>query len=169
MNKDGMLDEMQQKVVGDAGVVCTVVTFIYLLVECVYKYIKTKDIFSCTWELGLLILISVIFYLFVGRIKEMNVPKTVFGRALPTDKSKESKRKRMVSYVVEALVFSIALSVISFGFSKMGVDAMGYTEILIEAVGLFIVAGLINFVVGEYYCNKYEKWIKSLDEEDEDE
>ena len=168
MNKNGVFDEMQQKVVGDAGVVCTVVTFIYLLVECVYKYIKTKDIFSCTWELGLLILISVIFYLFVGRIMEMIVPKPVFGRALPTDKSKESKRKRMVSYVVEALVFSIALSVISFGFSKMGVDAMGYTEILVEAVGLFVVAGLINFIAGEYSCNKYEKWIKSLDEEDED-
>ena len=165
MNKNNVFDEMQTKVIGDAGVVCTTVTFIYLLVESVYKYIKTKDIFSCTWELGLLILISAIFYLFVGRIKEMNVPKTVFGRELPTDKSKESKRKRRVSYLGEALVFSVALSVICFGFSNMGVDPMGYTEILIEAVGLFIVAGLINFIAGEYSCNRYEKWIKSLDEE----
>ena len=166
-NKNNVFDEMQQKVIGDAGVVCTVVTFIYLLVECVYKYIKTKDIFSCTWELGLLILISLIFYIFVSRIKEMNVPKTFLGRKLPTDKSKESKKKRIISYLIEALAFSIALSVITFGFSKMGVDIVSNTEILIDAVGLFVVAMVINFIVGEYSCNKYEIWKKSLDDEDE--
>ena len=166
-NKNNVFDEMQQKVVGDAGVVCTVITFIYLLVECVYKYIKTKDIFSCTWELGLLILISLIFYIFVSRIKEMNVPKTFLGRKLPTDKSKESKKKRIISYLIEALAFSIALSVITFGFSKIGVDAVSNIDILIEAVGLFVVAMGINFIVGEYSCNKYELWKKSLDDEDE--
>lgn len=167
-NKNNVFDEMQQKVIGDAGVVCTVITFIYLLVECVYKYVKTKDIFSCTWELGLLILISLIFYLFVSRIKEMNIPKTFIGRKeLPTDNSKESKKKRVISYLAEALAFSVALSVITFGFSKMGIDIVNNTEILIDAVGLFAVAMVINFIVGEYSCNKYEIWKKSLDDEDE--
>ena len=36
-NKNNVFDEMQQKVVGDAGVVCTVITFIYLLVECLKR------------------------------------------------------------------------------------------------------------------------------------
>lgn len=165
-NKDGMLDEMQQKVVGDAGVICTVVTFIYLLVECVYKYVKTKDIFSCTWELGLLILISLILYVFVSRIKEMSIPKTVLGRKLPTDKSKESKKKRIISYLVEAATFSIALAIITFVFSKMGVEVVSNMNILIETLGLFVVAMVINFIVGEYSCNKYEIWKKSLDDED---
>lgn len=165
---NSMLDEMQQKVVGDAGVICTVVTFVYLLVECVYKYIKTKDILSCSWELGLLLIISVIFYLFIGRIREMSVPKTVFGRTLPTDKSKESRVKRIKSYLLEALLFLVALSVITLVFSKMGVDIVSGKEILIEGVGLFVIATIINFFFGEYSCNKYEKWIKSLDDEDID-
>ena len=61
----------------------------------------------------------------------------------------------------------MALSVITFGFSKMGVDIVSNTEILIDAVGLFVVAMVINFIVGEYSCNKYEIWKKSLDDEDE--
>ena len=59
--KNKAIDEMQERLMGRAGIICVEITILYLIIECIYKYITTKDILNCTWEIGLILIIAVVF------------------------------------------------------------------------------------------------------------
>ncbi|MBS4537948.1 hypothetical protein GOQ27_05715 [Clostridium sp. D2Q-11] len=165
LNGNRVIDERQERKIGKAAIISSLVTYFYLLVEITYKYIKTKDISSLDWEIILLILNSVIFYLVTRDQKEMNLPKSILGKKLPTSQSKEARKKRFISYIYQSILFSVSIGVITFIFSVMKVDSISYFNILLEILGLFLISLIIEYIIGERRCKKYVKWEKSLDED----
>lgn len=159
LSRNLTFDEMQEKAIGRAGIICTVITVIYLLAISIYKYIMTKDILKCSEELGLLMIICVVFYLCIGNQKEMNLPKTITGITLPTDENKVSIRKRFFAYLIDSLMFSVALIIITYVFERTT------KHLLLEGISLFLVSLILDYIIGEIRCKKYRQWEKELDNE----
>lgn len=161
IKRKSVFDEMEQKTLGKAGVICSTIIIFYLLIESTYKYINTKDISNCSHELILLSIICCIFYLFISKQKEMNLPKSFLGKTLITEQTKDAYKRRVTSYIYDSISFTIGLSVITYM-----VDSIKPSIALLETIGLFIISLLFSYIIGEKKCKRYEKWQKSLDEEE---
>lgn len=155
-------DEMQEKVLGRACIVCTIVTVIYLLIEATYKCIMTKDILNSTWEIALVIIIFIILKLGTKNQKEMNLPKSILGNTLPTEKTISARIKRMIAYVFDSILFA-AISV----FFSYILDSTNTNYLIFEAISSFMISLVIDYKIGEKRCKKYEEWEESLDLEEE--
>lgn len=158
MNRNNGLDERQERIIGKAGVIATLITYIYLIVEMLYKYVTTKDIFNCNWELGLLIIISVVINVIIRTDKELDLPKNFVGITLSLGNTKEDKLTRIKDYLVDSIVFSIIIGVITCFF-----ECVNIKYLIIEGFGLLIVSFIISYFSGEHKIKKYNKW---LDEEE---
>lgn len=160
-----ILDERQEQAIGNSGVVITLITFFYLLIEITYKYVSTKDILSCNWEIVLLIIMSAVFAVANRKQKELNLPKSILGRPLPTEETKTAHKRRVISYFLEALCFAVGMTVFTVTFSLMGVEEV-YSILLLglEFVGLFIVSFVLDYIWGEHLCKKYNQWLRTIDE-----
>lgn len=155
-------DEMQEKVLGRACIVCTIVTLIYLLIEATYKYITTKDILNSTWEIALVIIICIILKFGTKNQKEMNLPKSILGNTLPTEKTMSARIKRIIAYVCDSIFFAV----VSVFFSYI-LDSTTPRYLIFEAISSFIISLVIDYKVGEKRCKKYHEWEESLDLEEE--
>lgn len=164
-NKKIIIDERQQKSVGNISTLIVILAIIYLLVEITYKYITTKDILTTSWEIVLLMLMSIVFSIGMKLNKEINLPTSFLGRTLPTDTSKESKQNRMKSYLLKAFAFSTALTLITLFFTFFIVveEKLSAIQYIGEFFGLFIVYIIFSYISGEYNIKKYNKYMKSLD------
>lgn len=151
-----VLDERQTQAIGNAESLITLITFIYLLIEITYKYVSTKNILNCSWEIVLLIIIGIVFVVATRKQKELNLPKSIFGKTLPTEKSKSAHKKRLISYMVTSMFFACAFTVLTVIFSLLGVDEV-YSIYLIglQFVGLFIIFFILDYILGEHQCIKY--------------
>lgn len=158
-NNKKAFDEMQEKSLGEAGVICTSVAIMYLTIEATYKYVTTRDISNSSWEIILILIICAVFSLVIRGQKEMNLPKSTLGKVLPTEQMGYARNQRIISYVCDSVLFSIALTAITYA-----IDSGSLFKLLIEAVLLFIISLTLNYAIGERKCRKYEEWEKSLDE-----
>lgn len=160
-----ILDERQERTIGNAGVITYLITVLYLLIEITYKYVSTKDILNCNWEIVLLIIISAVFAFAIRKQKELNLPKSILGKILPTENTKEAYKRRLLSYFLNSLCFAIGITVLTVIFSLLGVDEV-YSILLLglEFAGLFIVSFVLDYVWGEHRCKKYNQWLETIDE-----
>lgn len=160
-----ILDERQKEAIGNAGVITTLITIFYLLIEITYKYVSTKDILSCNWEIVLLIIISAVFAVAIRKQKELNLPKSIFGRTLPTEKTKAAYKRRLLSYFLNSLCFAVGITVFTVIFSRLGVDEVYSIYFLgLEFAGVFIGSFVLDYVWGEHQCKKYNQWLETIDE-----
>jgi hypothetical protein len=160
-----ILDERQERSIGNAGGIISLITFFYLLIEITYKYVSTKDILSCNWEIVLLIIILFIFTVATRKQKELNLPKSIFGRTLPTEKTKAARKNRVISYSLSSLFFAVSIIVLTVVFSLLGVEEVYSILFLsLEFVGLFIISFILDYVLGEHRCKKYNHWLETIDE-----
>lgn len=159
--KNKAIDEMQERLMGRAGIICVEITILYLIIECIYKYITTKDILNCTWEIGLILIIAVVFRVITRNDKEMNLPKSILGKRLPTEQTKGAKMKRVFAYLCDSMIFTTVQVIFTYIL-----DSESPTYILIEAIMIFTISFVIDYKMGEKRCRSYEEWESSLDEEE---
>lgn len=147
-------------------IIFLIVAFILLGVA-IFKIIKEKDINAASTETTILLLVSVI-YVFYKVIKDKNFsPTNIKGEKLPTKEDKETKRKRIKSYLIESLVFSIivvCLDFISILFFKESTDLFIFNNIssnlniFLNLLITFILCMLISFgfeyLIGELFIKK---------------
>lgn len=172
------MDERQIKLGLKACAATIAVAYIYLLVEAFYKFLSTKNIENCSWEIGLLVLIPFTI-LFVGRKDEqILLPKKVSGEELPIELTKDSKKERVKNYLVNSIGFSIGMICISFIVAfvgKMPLDfyfpIAGVSSVVnialncfIEFAVLFIISFLVDYNYGEYQVRSYNRKLKDLED-----
>lgn len=163
-NNYPIIDERQKKVVGDISSFILLITIIYLLVEIAYKYTTTKDILTTSWEIVLIILISIIYTVGMSLKKEIDLPKSFLGKKLPTGNSKKIKRIRIKSYLLKSIFFSTAITAITLFFTFTGVEKkLRVIEYISEFLGLILIYFLLSYIISEYNIKKYNKYMKSLD------
>lgn len=151
-------DEMQEKALGKAGIICSIVTILYLVIEATYKYNLTKDILDCTWEIILILIICIIYRLCTIDPKEMNLPKSVLGKKLPTEQTKQARKKRLISYICESILFATISFIFDYIFDS---EVPAYP--FIELISLFIISLFIDYIIGEKRCKSYTEWEIYLD------
>lgn len=171
------MDERQRKLGLKACGAAILLTYIYLLIEIFYRLFSTKNIENCTWEIGLIILISGTI-LFVGRKDEaILLPKKISGKELPVDLTRACKRERIKNYFLDSIIFSgsmIFISLVLIFVWKIPLDSYlmlsGISKELnitlncfVEFVFLFIISLIIDYSLGEYQIHKYNKKIMDLE------
>lgn len=164
-NKKIIIDERQQKSIGVISNFVVIFTMIYLLIEITYKYITTKDIATSTWEIVLLILMSVVFSIGMKLNKEINLPTSLLGRILPSDHSKEAKQSRVKTYLLKSVAFGTALTAITIFFTffieiEQQLETIEYVG---EFFGLVIIYFVFSYIFGEYNIKKYNRYMENLD------
>ena len=154
------------------------VTYIYLLVETFYKFISTKDIFNCTWEIGLLVLMPIIICVVLRSEKEVMIPNTLSGKEIDKNMTPKAKSNRKRSYLFDSILFAGGLTAASIAAYCFGVkdaidiylipnlseSASMMVSFFLEFTGLFIVSYLVDYIWGEHSVKQYNKIINEFDD-----
>lgn len=154
------------------------VTYIYLLVEAFYKFISTKDIFNCTWEIGLLVLMPLIICIGLRCEKAVMIPKTLSGKEIDKEMTPKAKSNRKRSYLFDSILFAVGLtaaSIVAYCFgAKDAIDiylipnisksASMMVSFFLEFAGLFIVSYFVDYLWGEHTVKQYNKIINEFDD-----
>lgn len=179
---NNVIDERQQLI---NLKVCTAAGIFLALCLCVsmgYKLYTTGDIDWEFWALFGACLVAVIARRVFGDIEQ---PKSIGGKLLPTGSSKAEKRARRIDYALRSLEFAVVCTVMDILVVTTGRDeitdyeiaktlfpTLGETEtvVLIAVVSFviaFIVSYIFDYIVGEKFkVKKYNKMIAELDGED---
>ncbi len=143
------------KIVLGAFILAYIVDFVFLVV----RFIDKKDLYFCSTEIGLLLIITIILSVFMMLTKEDKNAKTVFGQKI-TKSTKKSKR--VLHYLFESLYFSMILTTIIailIVSNKLFIDFYGIMEnnvilsIILTLLGIFIGLSIIVFLI-EYFVRE---------------
>lgn len=183
MKRNNVPDERQKEIYRKAC--CAAYIFLVLCVgaSLIYKVFTTE---SMSWEFWALIgccLVMLITKRILGDVEE---PKDVWGKPLPTGDSKQDKRARKKNYALESMFFALGMTVADVLLVATGTNDLEelelaeylfpsldrITTIVITAalafVGAFIISFIFDYIIGEKFkVAKYNKMISELDAEDE--
>ena len=154
-----------------------------LIAAMIYNIITTE---SLGWEFWALIggcLVTIIARRFLGDVEQ---PRDIHNRPLPTGSSKEDRRLRHKNYAKESLCFAggcTALTLLLISFGKDDTADLQLTQLLfpelnhwiavaISAVlsftATFVFSYIVDYLVGEFFTlRRYHKMIAQLEEDDE--
>ena len=112
----------------------------------------------------------------------------MLGRPLPLGSTREDKRARIKNYLLESVIFALACAVMDILLIATGRDDvtdMEIAEILFPSLGkvatvavtaviafvvMLVISFIFEYIIGEKFkVKKYNKLLKALDEEDEEE
>lgn len=179
---NNVIDERQQlinlKVCSAAGIFLA----LCLGVSTGYKLYTTGDIGWEFWTLLGACLVAIISRRVFGDIEQ---PKSIGGKLLPTGSGKADKKARKTDYTLRSLEFAVVCTVMDVLLVTTGKDevtdykiaetlfpALDKTAtIILTAVISFVIAFIISYIfdyiVGENFkVKKYNKMIAELDGED---
>jgi len=173
------MDERQFKIASRSWAITVLITYIYLLVEITYKYSTTKDISACTWEIVLLIVMTVVMWISQRKDEAVSLPRTISGKEVSTELNSQGKHSRLKYYFIDSFVFSVSMIIISVIFYLFANIPLGFyfkiSEVsegfnlfictVIEFTILFLVSFMFNYIWIEYKVKKYNKAIQKLEDE----
>lgn len=159
MKKIFEYDEMEKEVIGKACIACTITAIVYSMGVGLYKYIVTKDIYNCKYEIGLIIILAIVYSLFIKERKEMNHPKTIWGKRIPIHNDKKSVFIRRIYCALDSLVGTIIFQIIFYNV----VYHAGLSYIAWESIFLYVIAYIIEYFYIEGKCKEYKEWEELLD------
>lgn len=175
MNKKVIFaDERTNQHIGKVCVWTVLVTYVYLIVELVYKVLIKNQVEDCGWPIVLLLLISVI--LAVGNRKNVNaqLPRSFTGKALPLDPHGKDKRVRLFYYAIDSIIFALIMTVVyyleeyfrnnpSANLAKFIQNFL--PSMIAEVIVVFLLSFLLEYLYREHVVKKYNASLKDDDEE----
>lgn len=167
--------------VGFASTIVVAFTFVYLIIESIYKLLSSGYIGDIAWEAILLFSMVVIFSYLTKDEVAFDVPRSLLGQLLPLDPKK--KKDRANNYLKESMVLSLFIVVINicvFVFSSKEsavmlfrlVEGNDIYNIAINSIIFFIIFTVI-FYAFDYYVSErnvsiYTKLVKSLNKQEKE-
>lgn len=178
-----VMDERQRQINIRAMANGFVFLLLCLIISMFYKLFTTDD---PGWEMWAMLgscLVLVISRRVLGDVEQ---PKDIFDKPLPTGSTREDKAARKKNYVLQSVIFAVVCAVMDVLFistaENENVDyeltqllfpdlsrgaAIAVTAV-ISFVVMFLVSYLFEFLVGEFYTlRRYNKMIAEFDAEDE--
>lgn len=183
-NKNNVPDERQKEIYRKSC--CAAYIFLVLCVgaSLIHKVITTE---SMSWEFWALIgccLVTLIAKRVLGDIEE---PKSIWGKPLPTGNSKQDRRARKKDYAQGSLFFALGMTVGDILLVSTGTNDLEELELaeylfpsldriptiaitaLLAFAGAFVVSYVFEYIVGEKFkVARYSKMISELDAEDDE-
>lgn len=165
-------DERTMKNTGTAAVVTLALLWVALIVIGLIKGFKYGA--ESTTEEILILLGSLFVFLVLNHRKEdVDLPKTFFGRALPSGLDKKSKGERLKAYVYDSLGNAALLTAVNVGLNRLNPNFY-YTTIPLESpwqqillniaadmAVMFAVFMIVNYFWGEHNIKKYNEMIEN--------
>ena len=169
-------DERTKKNTGAAAAVTLAVVWAVLLVIGIVKGIKYgADVVP---EELLIFLGSLLIFLLLNMRKNgPDLPKTFFGKPLPSENTPEAKKVRVKAYVADSVLNALLLSALNIALRLIEPDFKYTTLTLNSMVGtvavnlaldfavMFAVFMLLDYILGERSVKKYNQM---LEDEGED-
>lgn len=97
------MDERSQQIIVKAMAITLALAYVFLFITCIWIYATTKDITNSTFELILIVLIPLSIAWFARKDESLLIPRTFTGKEYPTESNEQTKKKRKVYYVYNAL------------------------------------------------------------------
>jgi len=182
MKHNGM-DERQMQINTKAMAIGGAFLSLCVAASMIYKVITTEDM---GWEFWALIGTCLVLLSSRNLLGDVEQPKDMLGRPLPTGNTKEEKRLRKRDYALGGLLFGgvcAAMDVLLIGFGWDEVTDLELTELLFPGLGkiptvaltaviALVSMGLISYIfdylVGEFFkVKRYNKMLSELESDDE--
>jgi hypothetical protein len=181
LNKGKGMDERQKQINNKAMSVSWLFLTACVLFQLVYKMLHDASWF---WELIILYAAFGIVALVRRLMGDIQCPRGITNKPLPTGNTKDDKRKRHIDYLLEAILFSgifTLMLVPVFAFSSTSNDTLviqifsfggtynAVSVVVVCAIAFFIVAAAVGylscFLVKEEEIKKYNQMCAELENE----
>ncbi len=179
------MDERQQAITLKAIAFGGIFVVLCMIVAIAVDIVNTGDV---GWEFWALIGASLVMLISRRVMGDVEAPKDMFNRPLPTGDSKEDRRERKKDYALQSLVFASAFAVMDLVLAGFGVEDLSDLEfiqavlpsanhvtavavtVVFAFVSMFAVSYVCEYLIGEQYKVKtYNRMMAELDcEEDDD-
>lgn len=182
MKHNGM-DERQMQINTKAMAIGGAFLALCVAASMIYKVITTEDM---GWEFWALIGTCLVLLVSRNLLGDVEQPKDMLGRPLPTGNTKEEKRLRKRDYALGGLLFGgvcAAMDVLLIGFGWDDVTDLELTELLspglgtaatvavtavIALVSMFLISYGVEYFLGEKVTiRRYNKMLSELEADDE--
>jgi len=177
------MDERQKTILFKSAAIAGGFALLCIVASLIYDIVVTGD---AGWELWALIGTSLVLLISRRMMGDVEAPKDIFDKPLPTGNSKEDRRRRKIDYLLQSLLFGgvfAVMDIVLIGFGKDDVTDMELTKLLfpsldhitatavtavIAFVTMFVISYAIDYVIKEHYIIKsYNRMLEQLDEDDE--
>lgn len=182
MNNNGM-DERQQLINTRAVAAGGVFLFICVCVAMIWRIATSEEL---GWEFWAVIGTSLVIFFTTRALGDVEVPKSLSDKPLPTGNSREDRTARKVDYALRSLLFAGFCTVADILLLSFGEEEMADYElaellfpqldktmtIVVTAVISFVIgfaiSWLVEYLAGEHTVKRYNKMLAELDGEDEE-
>ncbi len=180
-NNTVVVDERQKQIRKTAGVIAGAFLLVCFIGQGIYNIATTGDI---GWEIWAIIGYTLIFSISCNVLGDIEEPRSISGRPLPTGSSKADRLARIKDYVFDSVLFALAcavMDVILIGFGAEDITDLEIIKLLFPSfnktgiviltcifafVTMFIISFIFDYLIGEKYkIAKYNKMIAELDED----
>lgn len=167
------MDERQEANAGRVAMIVLMVVMLGALGVLAWEYIRTQEVTN-TPAIVVLIGTGALFFV-LERIFGAEAPRNFFGQELPTGSSPQEKAERRRAYAVDAGLFAVAITAMTFG----GIFLLGDTTDLdvlpvsgapglallavLELVGGGLIYYAITWALGESAARGVEKKLDRLE------
>ena len=156
-------DEREQAVNDKGLAACGVVAIFYVIVRIIYVGIKGGLALP---ELVLLFLMVLAMTVVKRKNNVYELPKsTLLGLPLDTSSTRKARITRILNYLGDSVIFGVVMGAFEF--------FLGHERNISDLVTGFIIAVVISFIIdiiyGEIKVKKYNAYMKTLDDEEDEE
>ena len=167
------MDERQELNAGRAAMIVLMVLVLGALGVLGWEYIRTQEVTN-TPAMVVMLGAGGLFFI-LERVFGAEAPRTFFGHELPTGTSREERNERLRAYAVDAALFAVAMTALTFGAIYLLGDTASLDMLPVDgAAGLALLAGLelvgggliyfaINWILGESAARGVEKKLARLE------
>ncbi len=174
-------DERQQLITTKAIAAAGIFMLLCLFAATVYRIVTTDNI---GWEFFAMLGACAVIVIARRVMGDVEPPRGINDRFLPTGNTKQEKRFRVKHYVLKSIVFASAFAVMDVLLIAFGKDDVSdyelaqvifpqlskATTIIITAaiafVGMFLVSVVCDYLVGEHQVRQYNQMLRDLEDEE---
>lgn len=157
MNYNDITDERLIEVNNRGLAAAGIIAIFYCIGMIIYKGVAKEEL--AVNELILLLVMVGATYFVELKNHVYDIPKA-FGHQLNTAETRSARLSRIKYYLLDSLVFATVLGVLSLLDEKLSI-----VDSLIEFGGSFVVSFVIDFIWREFMVKRYNKYMKSLEDD----
>ena len=180
-----VVDERQQLISLKACLAGFIFLLVCLVVATVYDIAKYGE---PGWEIWGIVGACVAVVIANRKLGNVEQPKDIFNRPLPTGKTKPERKKRIIAYALDSILFGsifAGMEVLLFVGAEEEMFDMYIVESILPNLGetglivatavftfatMFLISFVCEYLVGEFYkVRRYNKMLSELDDDEDDE
>lgn len=139
------MDERQELNAGKAAMIVLMLVVLVALGVTVWDYLDDKEVTN-GWAILTMVGAGGLFVV-LNHLFGAEAPKTVTGQDLPTSNSPQDRAERRRSYLVNAVVLAVGMTVLGFGALLLGdTQGMDFLPTFMAGTAGLVLTGIVSFI-----------------------